>query len=750
MEVEQDINRIYYGEVPQKGVKPWQILSKIKNKDSLYAILQTSDHLDLYQVHEVFLKGFNEKLTYDKNLEKNGTYLTDTQKKIYNTMARAFAEMYDVSKKTQEFFEKKHILSKRDGWYPSARQGQYSVSVSYGGLTAHVQQFPTRLAAEKYRAKLMNSDITRFEISDIIDNKDQPPVFTNKEIVDGIVESFSRILPDKEATNFFKEHGERLLTSMAERGGLLGKHHIFRENISGYMGSELFKSPEELGRSFGEGIERAITEKGMQLKELRLRTEFQGKLDNPDWLSNRPNMRAAIETMYKTALGRHNELTGELGSVLSDKLDRFADTTLKVLGKTEGKTSDQSIVRNTINGFTQGFYLVTMMPKAVFSTIGQLLSVPSITVAKMSYERPLGAYASAMKGIAKLAYGDKDLWAALKDVSQKNNVFEPQFVESLTLYQHPGKIRKFIQDWVLLQAPGRGFEALSRVMSFSMFYDHYKTLGLPEQAARDRAMIKVGDSLNLYDTPHTAPVFKHLGPVGSALRPLQGYGQNALGNIIGMMRYARMSKPRTWAPIVSYMALTGITAGALGFPFVQEYEKFRRWLNEGGNYSLPSVLDVVGSKSDLLDPYVSPEVRALGLPAASGLDLAVSARANETLPSLMMGVMLGNTAPQDVMPIYQWGMKIPGAVVDLGKGIAGRATEGEVKKAVETLVPAGHVGYAIKELGGLNEPTISGKNTGMTVTGAEAGAGHKRTGHDIVTGKQIGRASCRERVSSPV
>ena len=459
IQVEQDINSIYYGEVPPKGVKPWQILSKIKNKDSLYSVLMHSDHMDLYHVHETFLKGFQEGLEYNENLTKNGSSLTDNQVKIYNTMAKAFTKMYDVSVKTQEMLGKNNIMPERAGWYPAARKGQYSVAVSYGGLVSHVEQFATKLQADKFRDKLLKSDLGRFEISDVIDNKDTPPTFSNKEIVDNLVNSFSRVLPDSEAAAWFKQHGERILTSMAERGGLLGKHHIYRENVSGYMGSQLFRSPAELGRAFGEGIEAAIAEKGMQLKTLRINTELQGKLDNPNWLSDRPNMRAAIDTMYKTALGRHSELTGELGSVLSDKLDRVADRLLNVIGKE--KLGDTGITRQTIEGMTKGFFFVTMMPKAVFSTIGQLLSVPPIVVAKMAYDRPIGAFISFARGLSNLALGNKELWTTLKDVSQRTNVFEPQFVESLTLQTHPGKIKQFIQDYVLLQAPARGFEAMS-------------------------------------------------------------------------------------------------------------------------------------------------------------------------------------------------------------------------------------------------------------------------------------------------
>ena len=49
-----------------------------------------------------------------------------------------------------------------------------------------------------------------------------------------------------------------MLDAMATRGGKLGFHHEFRENLPGYKGNELFITPDELGESFGMATKSRI------------------------------------------------------------------------------------------------------------------------------------------------------------------------------------------------------------------------------------------------------------------------------------------------------------------------------------------------------------------------------------------------------------------------------------------------------------------------------------------------------------
>ena len=743
IQVETMQNDLWYDQSVPKDVKFWQVLSKVKDATSPYVVLLKSNKQDKFALHELFKKGFEEGLDYADNLAKNGGHLSPDQVKYYNTLSKLFKKMYDYSTKTQDALGKKWVISERAGWYPAVRSGQYTVQINYGDLTVRAQSFSTKLQAEKFRDRLKNDPRTnRFEISDIIDKKDKQAVFTNREAVDAIVDKFSRLVPQHR--DFFAGEGRKVLDAMATRGGKLGFHHEFRENLPGYKGNELFITPDELGESFGMAIEAAIAEKGMQIKEMLYKTEFNPILENPDLIKSKPNSIAAIQTMVDSALGRHEPMTGVIGDNISHTVDKVADSVLQWFGSE--KTGDTSVVRMSVDNIRETFYLLKMMPKVVFSMIGQVVGTPAMTVAKMSYETPLKSYTTFAKGVLKLTSGNTELWNVLKEVSQRTDTFEPQFVESLTLKKHDKAFVKAIKDWVLLQAPGKGSESLSRIISFSAFYEHYKDLGMPREKAIDMAIIKTGETLNLYDKANSAPIFSHLGPVGEAIKPLQGFGQNMLGNIIGMTKIAGKNP----APLINFTLITIAMSGVMGLPFIQDYEKYRLAQAKKGDYSLPSILDIVASRNDALDSIIPADVRTLGLPAATGYDLASSTRANQSLFTLAAGVLLGNGHPLDMMPLTDWAMSVPGAVGTMGKGMMGEPkSASEMAKAVDVLAPSGHLGYGVKEVMNLNTTRLEGTPTNQRMIGAEGGSAGKRTDQDIYAG-MLGTKTSKARMEELV
>lgn len=731
IEIEGITNDLWYDQTVPKDVKFWQVLSKVKDAASPYMVLLKSSKQDMFVLHNLFRKGFEEGLDYADNLSKNGTHLTPDQVKYYNTFSKLFKKMYDYSVQTQETLGKKWILDERKGWYPAVRSGQYTVQVNYGDLTVRAQSFSTKLQAQKFREKLLkDSKTNRFDISDIIDKTEEPRVFTNREAVDSIVEKFSRLVPQHK--DYFSGEGRRVLDAMATRGGKLGFHHEFRENLAGYKGNELFLTPESLGDSFKSAIESAISEKGMQLKEMKYKTKFTSILEDQQLKDTKPNSVAAMQTMFDSALGRHDTVMGKGGDIVSHAVDKIADSVLQWFGKE--KTSDVSLIRMTTDNVVETFAMLKMMPKATFSIIGQLIGNPAMTIAKMSYDTPLKAYSTYAKGVLKLTTGDAELWSVIKEVSQRTNTFEAQFVEAISKRISQNKTAKLLKDTVLLQAPGKGAESLSRIMAFSVFYEHYKSLGVSRNEAINSAIIKTGDSLHLYDSANAAPIFKHLGPVGEAIKPLMGFGQNQLGNILGMGMYAGKN-PKTWAPLVNFTLVTIAMSGVLGLPFIADYEKFRAFLAEKGNYDLPSILDVVASRNDSIDEFISPETRLLGVPSLTGYDLSSSTRASASLPTLMAGVFLGNGHPLDVMPVTDWALSVPGAVATIAKGIAGSpAQAADMAKAVDVVSPSGHLGYGIKEAMNLNTTRISGEPTNQRMIGKTGDAGGTRTQQDIIAG----------------
>ena len=552
------------------------------------------------------------------------------------------------------------------------------------------------------------------------------------EVANSLAESYARLFP--QAEDVLRDKSEAILEAFVTRGGKLGKHHEYRYNIAGYKGNELFKTKEEMGRSFKEANEQFISEKAMQMRAMKYRHVFGQVLENPDFQKNNPNSYDAIKQMYDNSLNRNVDFVNELGGELSYRVDKIANDILDVFGKE--RTSDKPLMEVTTQGIRDTFTAFFMTAKPLF-VLAQILSVPPMTIAKMAYQQPFKAPATFMKGMFKLFSGNKELWDVIKEVSRTTKTFDAQFMESFALQKSSKPIVEALKDWVLLQAPGRGAESLSRIMTFAAFYEMTGDV--------NTSIIKTGDTLTLYDKANSPAFFSHMGFVGDAMKPLQSYGQNMLGNLIGMVRYIDKKDAKTLMPLVHFAALSIAINGAQGLPFIQEYEALRLLLKEKfGVYELPSYFDLVYSKEGLLKDGVSQEMAdavMLGGGSLTGIDIASSSRPNKSLPANLLSLAAGETPMLDMMPLHKWAMSVPGAVIDIAKGIGDNAKAAEVKKAFETVAPSGPIGYGIKEVSGLNETTVFGENTGKKIIGKSGEASSSRTTADKVAGYLGGKST---------
>ena len=705
---------------------------KVHDADSMYMTLRKMTDLDSYEVMTVIQKGFDEGIPYEDNLKKNGVHLTEQQVKYYNTLAKTYDKAYNISKDFESNLGKKDIISKRDGWFPSTRVGNFTVTINFGGLIARREHFRTKLEAEKQRQRYLDSPITQFQISDVMDLRDEPKVTSSMEIANSLAESYARLFP--QAEDVLRDKSEDILEAFVTRGGKLGKHHEYRYNIAGYKGNEAFRTKEEMGRSFKEANEQFISEKAMQMRAMKYRHVFGQVLENTDFQKNNPNSYDAIKQMYDNSLNRNVDFVNELGGELSYRVDKIANDVLDVFGKE--RTSDKPLMEVTLQGIRDTFTAFFMTAKPLF-VLAQILSVPPMTIAKMAYQQPFKAPATFMKGMFKLFSGNKELWDVIKEVSRTTKTFDAQFMESFALQKSSKPIVEALKDWVLLQAPGRGAESLSRIMTFAAFYEMTGDV--------NTSIIKTGDTLTLYDKANSPAFFSHMGFVGDAMKPLQSYGQNMLGNLIGMVRYIDKKDAKTLMPLVHFAALSIAISGAQGLPFIQEYEALRLLLKEKfGVYELPSYFDLVYSKEGLLKDGVSQEMAdavMLGGGSLTGIDIASSSRPNKSLPANLLSLAAGETPMLDMMPLHKWAMSVPGAVTDIAKGIGDNAKAAEVKKAFETVAPSGPIGYGIKEISGLNETTVFGENTGKKIIGKSGEASSNRTTADKVAGYLGGKST---------
>lgn len=727
-------NELWYGKVNVNDMGIFQTLSKVKNPDSAYLAVKNTSNADMAILHDLFKKGFEEKLEYADNLAKNGQHLSPELTKTYNTLTNMFSKMETAVQSTQSVLGKKHMLPHRAGWYPAARQGQYSVEIMYRGNRIHVESFKTKQAADIFRARLNDGKNFKYmEVSDVLDAKDPKTMNVNEQFVNSLRDVLGRKFGD----TVVEAEVERILTKFGERGGKLGHHHEHRTNVSGYKGSELFSSADRLGGSFKEGIQHSVNDFTSNLRSMIIKSdlanEMSGKVVDP-----------VIQQMYDSALGIHDDFFNidKVGSKAADVLDKSINA---VVMKTMGKVfeaKEMTAAGHVMDTAMHVFYAGKMMAKPVFA-LAQILTTPYIIPELARDGHMLRAFYSTGKGLTKMLTGNKELWNRIKEDSQLYNTIEPQFRESLNLEKTTGKIStakkilQAIEDYPLLGRAGTFLDGLSRVVSYGIALEHYKDLGYNSFEAGRLARQATDKAMNVYSSESTAPIFNELGFVGRGMKPLTSFSQNQLGNFIS---YLKEAKKGNAGSLISYGLITTALGGIISLPFIQEYERFRKIAEEYFDISIPSITEIISKDNTFLDrldlsdkQVVQDSINYGVMSGVSGIDLASSLRTNETLFSVAGAIAMGQEDASRLVPILGGTIDIAKQTPNMLKTITGNATAAESRKAIDTLV-LGPIGYGMKELAGANTTRSFGEQTNMMPTGKEAEADMPRTKTDITAG----------------
>lgn len=730
-------NNIWFGDV---GRKVWDEsnffakLSKIKDKSSPYMIVKTSKPEDMAAVHDVLKKGLEEGLEYHETLDKYGTGLSIEQQGIFKTLTGMFTKQYEAMVKEQEKMGKKNILPRRKGWYPSVRKGDYYVDINFQGTSAYRQHFTTKAEGEAFLEKLGSGNLKHLSATGVekIKLEDSNPFLDS-------IDTFKDFLEKKypSAGGVLKKDIEGLVEALVTRGGKLGKHHNYRSNLEGYKGSEIFASAKERGNSFKEAIQNSVNDYTGTLRKMQINHSVEPIIRNGAETMH-PDTLAVIQQMSDSALNKVENKMAVLDDSVRNWVDSAAKTLYDVAGK-EFKPGDP-VFDKIKNGMLETFYLTKLMAKPVFA-VGQVISTPVQAIRHMAYDGGLRAYMSFGKGLFKLAINDKELKDSIFKVSQETNTFEPQFIEALHLNKNDSSLLEGIKKYVFLNKINEGADSLSRVMTYASMYEHYKSLGKTKAEAEQLAMHGTDTTMVQYGRSEQAPMFQHAGIMGEMARPLQTFGQAQFANLVGDIKHFKTLQPKTWAPLLTYGLTATMVGGVLAPAFITEYEIIRKWLNaQYPEYSIPSVLDLVAHDDSMIDRIIPDNdlVRKTieyGLPSLSGIDLSSSVRANENFTTLLGSVLLAEESWTRMFPLIQvTADTVSGGSVLISEALGKKHTDADLSKAVNKALPVGPIAYGAKELLGVNETNIMGKQTGMMPLGNTGMAEKPRQPVDIVAG----------------
>lgn len=744
-------NKLWFGDVVRSAWDQSSFfvkMSKIKDGSSPYMIVKNSKPEDLAIVHDTFKKGLEDGLEYQETLDRHGANLSPEQQKIFKVLADLFSKQYEGIVKEQERMNKKNILPRRKGWYPSVRKGDYYVDISYQGSPAYREHFSTEAEGRAFLEKLGQGNLKYLTATGV----EKVKLDGNESFLDTI-ETFKDFLEQKypKSGGILKQDIENYVRSIVTRGGKLGKHHQHRMNLAGYKGSEVFLNDKDRGSSFKEAIQSSVNEYTGTLRKMMINHSVDPILRTGTLEQDNPNTFQVVQQMTDSALNRVENKMETIDAGIRNGVDTIAKGVYDIIGK-DFKPGDP-VFDKVKNNILETFYLMKLMAKPVFA-VGQLMSTPVQAIRHMAYDGGIRAYWSFGKGLAKWVMNDSDLKDSMFRVSQTTNTFEPQFIEALHLNKNDNSIVEGVKKYVFLNKVNEAADSFSRALTYAAMYEHYKSLGKSPTQAERLAMQGTDATMVQYGRSEQAPIFQHAGIVGEMVRPLQTFGQAQLANIIGDIRHFETMKPSTWAPLLVYGMTASAVGGVLSVQFIQEYELLRKWLaSKFPEYAPPSILDLIAHDDTALDRVLPDNETArhammFGLPSMSGIDLSSSVRSNETFATLIGAVLLAEENWTKMFPLISFGTDVVSGTSTLASKALGKdTTAGETAKAIQQVAPVGPVAYGAKELMGVNETQIFGDQTGNMPLGNTGDAGIERTPTDVLAGV-LGTKSTNDRITT--
>lgn len=259
-------------------------------------------------------------------------------------------------------------------------------------------------------------------------------------------------------------------------------------------------------------------------------------------------------------------------------------------------------------------------------------------------------------------------------------------------------------------------DTFSRMTTASLMFELYKQKGLTGEALYQAAIKATDQNMVQYGMQYKAPIFRKMGLVGDFISPLQTFSTAALGNFIADAKGifhapGGKAKLRAMAPMIATTLVTGLMAGAIGVPFVLEYEALRlgfNWLMEkiGLDLSLPSVIDwALQGDNTFANRTLSHGLISSSTYAVSdeGFDFASSSR----WQAIYGGALMGEKTFMDLLPVIKFNWDLVGDVGTILSNQAGlEKTEAEIRDAKLGITPGGYKGFTDMFLGYDKKPVV--------------------------------------------
>ena len=662
-------------------------------------------------------------------------HLTREQVKLYEDLARVM----EFSKQFGNGVISKYSGKKWadfPGYYPLVRKGEWEVMASYRTAPLRQERFRTKFEAEEFRKKILADPAYRgADISDVQDvvqrRKDEP---ARVEALRQQVERARQQVARGTLQPFELRVLEAELRDASTRNPL-GGHALRRLGVPGAEGEKLYKTTAELTEEFRQ----SFIDYGQEIASLAHRKIIDGYTDV---MLNDPDLQTSHRNALEVADYLRNYATGKFDAVgegMQKGLENFVDTTFtKAVQLVHKDWFPQTHVGEKGLGIMNRLFYISALTTRPGFWAGQILTSPFAVRQLFKTGTTLDAVASLGRGMVHVLSPKKtpDFMEMLHYAATRTDSLHPSFQMELNRFFDISMKRETkgqeamrnIKDKAQLLSGEEfagGADALSRYITMAMFYEHYKAQGFRGEDLFRRTLADVDSTMVTYNQKNKAPYLQKLGKAGQAVAPLMTFSTAQWANLVADFKYMQHNRNlKSTLPFIATGLTTMLMAGAIGLPFVAEYE-FLKWSltklwPDVGN-SMPSLLDFLTEKEAegirVAGMQLPKGAVAYGLPSGiTGIDFGSSLRWNP----LISRMLTENQSPLSVIPAANWGWDMAEAAWTYGRTLTDNppTTEDARKAAMKAsslmiggkgmadlafganereMVPGGARGYAQRE-----------------------------------------------------
>lgn len=642
--------------------------------NSPQALLNRASDADLVHVMGVFHAGYGKsygidyKLNdydaliniYKTNLAKNGVHLTPIQRALYDSLATMFK---DLLRKTNEGLlnsGKKEQVNLVAGWFPSNRVGGFEVSIHVPGANrlaattstgsvwsdvSYSERFFSREEAEAF-VEVFNSAPNKYgmKVKEILDLDEIKNKEVNQANYDAMQQAEFALLQENNTL------GARTIQELRElilaRGGKVSGHNIYRRNVPGSRGTEMFRSKADKAKRFKDSIYSAVNDYATILEKQAVSTELDLILTHQD-TTKVPNATAIVTEIRDYVLGNYTTLLEKETRGLNRGIDTVTMRAVNLARKAVGAEPKHAQAHTYVKGMAKAQDL--LMIKALISNAAFIAAQgmqPLLQMRHLAREAGLfGALYHVANGTRMLALGNSGFDNYMRWAVQDTSSISPQLRNDFSS-TNPYKtgVGKTIFDLITLESPAAKADSFSRTVFSSWLYSLYEKRGYTPVEFRDEISIMSDTNMVQYGQQFKAPMFAKGGAIGQELSPLTTFPLQALAlTVADVKNFVLHPRAKTMAPLVATGLVTIGLVGTSGLPFGEDVLtalEFARqqliWLDEelGWGYNfrkeIPSMKDIYLQGEPTLLTH-----GAIGI--STGMDIGSSLRWQAVIPAIFRG-----------------------------------------------------------------------------------------------------------------